>query len=94
MGFNYSKWGLLSHFRVRATFSLQGAGFSLQWLLSLRGTGSRAGELQQLWHVGSGVAVPGLQSTGSLIVAHGLSCLAACGILLDQSSNCVPSIGR
>ena len=36
---------------------------------------------------GSGVVVPGLQSTGSVIVAHGLSCSAACGIFLDQGSN-------
>ena len=33
------------------------------------------------------VATPRLQSTGSVIVAHGLSCSLACGILLDQGSN-------
>ena len=38
------------------------AGFSLQWLLSLR-------------------------STGSVVVAHGLSCSSACAIFSDQGSN-------
>ena len=30
--------------------------------------------------MGSVVAVPGLQSTGSIVVAHGLSCFNGCGI--------------
>ena len=34
--------------------------------------------LQQLWHV------------GSVVVAHGLICSAACGIFLDQGSNPCP----
>ena len=29
-------------------------------------------------------------STGSVVVVHGLSCLAACGIFLDQGSNLCP----
>ena len=62
--------------------SLQCAGFSLQWLLLLRSTGSR--------HVGSVVVACGLQSAGSVVVAHGLSCSAACGILPDQGSNPCP----
>ena len=33
------------------------------------------------------VAVPGLQSTGSIVVVHGLNCSLACGILLDQGLN-------
>ena len=33
------------------------------------------------------VAVPRLQSTGSIALEHGLSCSAACGIFLDQGSN-------
>ena len=33
------------------------------------------------------VAAPGLGSTGSVIVAHGLSCSAARGIFLNQGSN-------
>ena len=32
----------------------------------------------------------GLQSTGSVVVAHGLRCSAACGILPDQGSNPCP----
>ena len=33
------------------------------------------------------VAAPGLQSTGSVAVAHGLSCSAACGIFPDRGLN-------
>ena len=32
----------------------------------------------------------GLQSTGSVVVAHGLSCSTACGIFLDQGFNPCP----
>ena len=32
------------------------------------------------------VGAPGLWSTGSIVVAHGLSCSEACGIFLDQES--------
>ena len=31
-----------------------------------------------------------LQNTGSVVVAHGLSCSPACGIFLDQGSNPCP----
>ena len=37
--------------------------------------------------MGSVVAVPGVWSTGSIVVSHGLSCSEACGIFLDQGSN-------
>ena len=48
-----------------------------------------------LWGAGASVAVahgsvfvaPGLWSTGSVVVAHGLSCPSACGIFLDQGLN-------
>ena len=33
------------------------------------------------------VVARGLQSTGPVVVAHGLSCSAACGIFPDQGSN-------
>ena len=33
------------------------------------------------------VAVPGLQSTGSIAVVHQLSCSTACGVRLDQGLN-------
>ena len=36
---------------------------------------------------GCRVAAPTLQSTDSTVAAHGLSCSAALGILLDQGSN-------
>ena len=41
--------------------------------------------LQAAWT--SVAAVPGLQSTGSVVVAHGLSCFTECGIFLDQGLN-------
>ena len=44
--------------------------------------------------VASLVAEHGLYSTGSVVVAHGLSCSTACGIFPDQGSNHVPCIGR
>ena len=42
--------------------------------------------LQQLGHLGSVVVAPGL-STGSVIVAHKLSCFMAHGIFPDQGLN-------
>ena len=42
-------------------------------------TGSRVHGPQQLQHVGSAVAAPGLQNTGSVYVAHGLNYSEACG---------------
>ena len=66
-------------------FSLGCTGFSLQWLLLLRSTGSRRTGFsscgtwaQWLWHA------------GSVVVAHGLSGSAACGIFPDQGSNPCP----
>ena len=44
--------------------------------------------LAQLWrHMGSAVAAPGLQSTGSTVVARRLSSSAACGLFPDQGLN-------
>ena len=62
-------------------------GFSLWWLLLLQSTDSRVHRLQQLWRKGSVVVAHGLQSTGSVVVVHRLSCFAACGIFLDQGSS-------
>ena len=56
-------------------------GFSLWWLLLSQSTGSRHVDFSSchtLWHV------------GSVVVAHGLSCSAACGIFTDQGSNPCP----
>ena len=63
-------------------------GFSLQWLLWLQSTGSRACGLQlRLRRVDSEVAASGLQSTGSVLAVHGLSCSLARGIFQDQELN-------
>ena len=58
----------------RGYSSLRYVGFSL------RALGARA----------SGVVARRLWSAGSVIVAHGLSCSAACGIFADQGSNPCP----
>ena len=62
-------------------------GFLLQWFLLLWSMGSKAHRLQQLQHVGSVVAAPRLQSTGSIVVMHGLSCSEVYEIFLTQGSN-------
>ena len=49
--------------------------------------GLQAHGLQQLQHPGSIVEACGLQSAGSVVVAHGLSCSTARGIFPDQGSN-------
>ena len=51
-------------------------------------------ELQQLQDVGSVFVAPRLWSTSSVVVAHGLSHHAACGIFGDQGSNRDSRIGR
>ena len=48
--------------------------------------------LQGLW--APVVAAPRLQTTGSVVVAHGLRCPMVCGIFQDRGSNCVSCIGR
>ena len=52
--------------------------------------GLQAHGLQQLQHTGSVVVGCRLQSSGSVVVVHELSCSAACGILPDQESNPCP----
>ena len=55
--------------------------------------GLQAHGLQQLWYVGSVVVACKLQSAGSVVVAHRLSCSEACGIFPDQGSNpCPPAL--
>ena len=53
-------------------FSCCHPGFSLQWPL-LWSRASRAQGPPQFWQMGSAVAVPGLQSTDSILVARGLT---------------------
>ena len=81
----------------RVYSSLQCAGFSLQWLLLLWSTGSRRAGFSScgtwasvVWHMGSVVVTRGIQSAGSVVVMHGLSCSTACGIFPDQGSNLCP----
>ena len=45
-------------------------------------------------HELSSCSPPGLWSTGSIVVVHGLSCSMACGIFLDEGSDRVSCIGR
>ena len=80
-----SKRELLSSCSVQASLLLHCTDFSLWWLL-LWSIGSRVLGLQWLQLKGSVVAVHSLWSTGSIVVAHGLSCSAACGVLPDQGS--------
>ena len=70
--------------RTRTVQAPRGGGFSprVAWALG---------------HRASVVSRSGFSSTGSIVAAHGLSCSAACGILLDQGSNpsmSLPLAGR
>ena len=58
-------------------------GFSLQKLLLLQSTGSRMCGLQQLWHMGSIVKIPGLQSTGSIVLVYRFSYFLASSQMRD-----------
>ena len=81
---------LFSSCKEGATLYLWYTGFSLQWLFLLWSTVSRVHGLQYLQLVGPVAMAPGLQSTGSVVVRHGLICSSACGISLDQGSNPCP----
>ena len=67
-----SEWGLLSSCSVWASHS---GGFSCCRAQALGLLGSRSCSSRTL------------ESTGSIVVAHGLSCSTACGIFLAQGSN-------
>ena len=72
-------WAGLSLDAARGGYSSsQCAGFSLWWLLLLQSTGSRR----------AGFSSCGVRA--SVVVAHRLSCSAACGIFLAQGSNPCP----
>ena len=73
--------------REKAILQLWCSGFSLQRLLLWQSTNSRLHRLQQSRHMGLIVRGPRLQSTGSIVGVHGLSCSATCGIFLNQGSN-------
>ena len=63
------------------------AGFSLVVACRLLIVGASCCRALALGAWASVVPAPGPQSTGSIVVVHGSSCLPACGILLDQGSN-------
>ena len=69
----------LQLWRAGAALQLQRVGPLRWWLLLLQSIGSR--------HVGFSSCAPRLQSTGSIVVTHGLSCSVACGIFPDQGLN-------
>ena len=60
------------HCRTDFSAVVASEGFSLQWPL-LWSRASRAQGPPQFWQMGSAVAVPGLQSTDSILVARGLT---------------------
>ena len=77
--------------------SLWCGGFSLRWLLLLWSTGSRHSGFSSrstrasvVVALGSVVVALGFQSAVSVVVVHGLSCSAACGIFPDQGLNPCP----
>ena len=74
----------------RGYSSLRYAGFSLQWLLLLLSTGSRRTGFNSCGAWASVAVARGLYSAGSVVVAHGLSCSAACGIFPSQGLNLCP----
>ena len=90
-------FGLCWVFTVAHRFSLvsESGDYSVVVVRRLLIVVSCLGAEHGLWGAGASVAVahgsvfvaPGLWSTGSVVVAHGLSCPSACGIFLDQGLN-------
>ena len=77
-------------FSLRWLLWLRSTGFSLRWLLWLRSTGSRHVGFSSCGTQALVVVAHGLQNAGSVVVAHGPSCSAACGIFPDQGLNPCP----
>ena len=71
MSSSCSQWELLSSYVAQA-FHCNDLSYCRAWALE---------------HMGSEAAAQGLWNTGSVVVAHGLSCSLACGIFPDQESN-------
>ena len=84
-GFSLLHTGFLQ-LQVGATPLFGCSGFCLWWFLLLWSTGWQLHGLHKLQPEDSEVAACGLQSTGSVVVAHESSCSTACGIFLDQGS--------
>ena len=72
------QWGLLSSCGVQ-TSHCDGSSVAKRGLQDTRASVAVAR--------GSGVVTPWFLSTGSMVVAHGLSCSMACGISPDQGLN-------
>ena len=80
------------HYCLGFSLVVASKGYSL---VSVRGLPIAVASLveRSLWNTGSrrtgasGIAAPGLQSTGSVVVSHELSCSEVRGILPDQGSN-------
>ena len=84
--------------RCCVSFSLVAASedYSLavgHWLHITMWCGSSCCGSEALGHAGFVTAVPGLQSTASIVVAHRLSCTSTCKIFPTQRSNLVSCIG-
>ena len=70
--------------------SLRCVGYSVRWLLLLQSTGSsNPGSVAAARRLAS-CSTWALEPAGSVVVAHGLSFSAACGIFLDQGLNPCP----
>ena len=78
-------WGFFSGFREQGLLSSDSVWASLAVERRLQER-----RLQRLQRVGPVVEVPRLWSTGSVVTAHGPSCFAAGGLLLDQGWNLHP----
>ena len=80
------------HYCLGFSLVVASKGYSL---IAVRGLPIAVASLveRSLWNTGcrrtgaSGIAAPGLQSTGSVVVSHELSCSEVRGILPDQGSN-------
>ena len=69
-------------------------GFLFAVACLLQSTSSRVRRRQEFRFAGSVVSALGFQRVGSVVVARGLSCPAACGIFPDQGWNHAPCAGR
>ena len=80
-------WKLFSSCGKRGPLSSCSAPTSLRWLLVAEHRLLGRAGIYSCYHMGSVVAALGLQSRGSIVVAHGLSCSVVCGIDPDEVSN-------
>lgn len=69
-----------------------GRGYSLVWCSGSPCSGFSCWGAQAIECSGPGAVGPQLVGTGKVVMEHGLSCLVACEIFLDQA--CVSCIGR